>query len=150
MLLTRHPHGIVHAMTLARNRLLACIRKAALEPDERFSEAFAKLVHGVECTFRNEETLMEAAGYPGFRDRRRDNAALLGALHHAASQVEAGNHALGREVIAALPGLMSLHRLGVLRMLAFGVSGERIRRGILHGGRPILLTRRHPASGGMR
>ncbi len=57
---------------------------------QRFSEAFAKPMHGVECTFRHEKTLMEAAGHPGLRDRRRDNAALLGALRHAASRVEAG------------------------------------------------------------
>lgn len=137
-------------MTLARNRLLASVRKAALAPDERFPEAFAKLVHAVECTFRNEETLMEAARHPGFRDRRRDNAALLSALHHAASQVEAGNHALGREVIAALPGLMSLHRLGVLRMLTCGIPRGHVRSGMFRTGRPLLLARNHQAPGGMR
>jgi hypothetical protein len=137
-LLTRHSHGIVHAMTLARNRLLACIRRAALEPDERFPSAFGRLVAAVECTFRNEETLMESAGHSGLADRRQNNALLLGALHHAASQVEAGNLAIGREVIAAMPGLLSLHRLSALRMLAYGAPRGHIRAGMLRTGHPHL------------
>ena len=150
LLSTRHPHGLVHAMTLARNRLLACIRRAAFEPDDRFSDAFAKLVHAVECTFCNEETLMETAGHPDLRDRRRDNAALLSALHHAASEVEAGNHAIGREVIAALPGLVSLHRLSALRMLAFGPACGHPRSSMFRAKRPTLLARNHPTREDMR
>lgn len=147
LLLTRHPHGVAHAMTLTRHRLLTCVRKVALEPNDRFSEAFAKLVRAVENTFCNEETLMETAGHPGLRERRRNNAELLSALHHAASEVEAGNHALGREVIAALPGLVSLHRLSALRMLAFGLPRGRIRRGMFSA---TLLPRNHLSKEAMR
>ena len=150
LLLTRHSHGIVHAMTLARKRLLSCINKAAQEPDEQFSSAFVRLVAAVECTFRNEETLMETVGHPGFRDRRRDNALLLGALHHAASQVEAGNLALGREVIAALPGLLSLHRISALRMLASSAPRGFIRGGMFRTGRLLTKAGSRPGREGAR
>lgn len=133
-LLSRHSHGIVHAMTLARNRLLVCIFNAAGEPDDRLPGAFARVVAAVECTFRNEETLMESAGHTDQRDRRQDNALLLSALHHAASEVEAGNNALGREVLAALPGLLSLHRLSALRMLAYEAPRGRIRSRMCRAG----------------
>ena len=150
LLLTRHPHGIVHAMTLARKRLLTCISKAAQEPDEQLFSAFGRLVAAAECSFRNEETLMETAGHPGFRDRRRDNALLLGALHRAASQVEAGNLALGREVIAALPGLLSLHRLSALRMLAFSAPRWYARGSMLRTGRLRLPAGSQPEREGRR
>jgi hypothetical protein len=119
----RRPHSIVQAMTLARNRLLARVRDAACEPDEHFPDAFMGLVDAVECAFRNEETLMESARHPGLRNQRQDNALLLNALHHAASQVEAGELTVGREVMTALPGLLSLHRFCALHMLEYPITG---------------------------
>jgi hypothetical protein len=86
----RRPHSIVQAMTLARNRLLARLRDPECGPDEHFPCAFMGLVDAVECAFRNEETLMESAGHPALRNQRQNKALLLNALHHAASQVEAG------------------------------------------------------------
>ena len=116
-------HSIVRAMTLARNRLLARVRDTACEPDQHFSSAFASLVAAVESAFRNKETLMESAGHPALRNQRQDNALLLNALHHAASQVEAGKFAVGREVMTALPGLLSLHRFTALGMLPYCAAG---------------------------
>lgn len=61
---------------------------------------------------------METIGFPGIREQRRDNALLLNALHHAAPRVEGGDAGIGREVLAALPVLLSLHRFCGLRVLA--------------------------------
>lgn len=112
------PHGIVRALTLARNHLLVQVRATAAEPDERFAAAFARLVAQIEAAFRQEEILMESAGAPGLHAQRQDNALLLSALHHALPQVEAGNLAVGREVVAALRDLLALHRFSGLRILA--------------------------------
>lgn len=111
-------HTAVRALARARNALLARARAAACEPDERFPAAFAQLVAAIEAAFRHEETLMETIGFPDLREQRRDNALLLNALHHAMPRVEAGELGIGREAVAALPVLLSLHRFCGLRMLA--------------------------------
>lgn len=122
MIPASHPpqgaHTVLRALTHARKGLLAQVHAAAGEPDERFPAAFARMVAAIEAAFRHEETLMETIGFPGVREQRRDNALLLNALHHAAPRVEAGELGIGREVVAALPGLLSLHRFCGLRVLA--------------------------------
>lgn len=140
--ITTHAHSIMLAMTLARKRLLAHVRHTAREPDECFLSAFTGLVAAVECAFRNEETLMESAGDLALQNQRRDNALLLSALHHAASQVEAGKLAVGREVMTALPGLLSLHRFCALHMLAYRITNP-------HGGFGVRKARM-PASASVR
>lgn len=114
----RAPHTVVRALAHARKSLLAQVRAAAGEPDGSFPAAYTRLVAAIEAAFRHEETLMEAIGFPGVREQRRDNALLLNALHHVAPRVEAGEHGIGREVVAALPELLSLHRFCGLRVLA--------------------------------
>jgi len=108
----------VRALAHARTALLHRVRAAAGEPDASFPTAFGHVVAAIEAAFRHEEVLMEALGLPRLREQRRDNALLLGALHHAAPRVEAGELGTGREVLAALPGLLSLHRFCGLRVLA--------------------------------
>ncbi len=120
-----YPQAIIRALTLTRQRLLIQVKDTGSQPDEHFPHAFAKLVVAVESAFCQEESLMEAAAYPGLHEQRRDNALLLRALHHAAVQVETGNIAIGREVTAALPDLLSLHRLSALRMLVHGLGDQR-------------------------
>lgn len=112
------PHTVVRALAHARKGLLTQVSATAGEPDDRFPAAFARMVAAIEAAFRHEETLMETIGFPGVREQRRDNALLLNALHHAAPRVEAGEIGIGREVVAALPGLLSLHRFCGLRVLA--------------------------------
>lgn len=114
----RGPHTVVRALAHARNALLVQVRAAACAPDHCFPASFARLVAAVEAAFRHEETLMETIGFPGVREQRRDNALLLNALHHAEPRVEAGELGTGREVLLALPGLLSLLRFCGLRMLA--------------------------------
>ncbi|SFD28645.1 bacteriohemerythrin [Massilia yuzhufengensis] len=122
MIPASHPpqsaHTVLRALTHARKGLLTQVHAAAGEPDERFPSAFARLLAAIEAAFRHEETLMETIGFPGVREQRRDNALLLNALHHAAPRVEDGELGIGREVVAALPGLLSLHRFCGLRVLA--------------------------------
>lgn len=111
-------HTAARAMAHARNRLLVRIHEVAAEPDDRFPALFNLLVVEVEAAFRHEETLMETVGFAGLPAQRRDNALLLAALHRAQPQVESGNLALGREAVAALGDLLSLHRFTTLRVLA--------------------------------
>lgn len=112
------PHTVVRAMAHARNGLLARVGAAGRAPDCAFAAAFGHLVTAIEAVFRKEEILMESIGFAGVREQRRDNALLLNALHHAAPRVEAGDIGIGRAVVAALPGLLSLHRFCALRVLA--------------------------------
>ncbi len=112
------PHSTMRAMAGARKRMLARIGNTMSEPDERFPAAFARLAGELEAGLRHEETLMESAGYPGLREQRQDNAVLLAALHRALPAVEAGDLAIGRDVVAALRNLLSLHRFSGLRILA--------------------------------
>lgn len=121
-------HNAARAMAHARNRLLVRVHEAAAAPDERFQALFGLLVAEVEAAFRQEETLMETAGFGGLPAQRRDNALLLAALHRAQPQVEGGNLGLGRETVAALGDLLSLHRFSSLRMLATAQRGVRAPR----------------------
>lgn len=130
------PHTVVRALAHVRNVLLGQVRAAEHVPDEAFAAAFARLVGAVEAAFRHEETLMETVGFPGVREQRRDNALLLNALHHAAPRVEAGEIGLGREVVATLPDLLSLHRFCGLRVLA--------------AARGSMLAQRRPRAAGPR
>ena len=138
-------HTVVRAMAHARNALLARVCAAGHTPDAAFPAAFGHLAAAVEAAFRKEEIQMEAIGFPGVREQRRDNALLLNALHHAVPRVEAGDLALGREVVAALPALLSLHRFCGLRVLA---TARRtvlaLRRGRAAG--PLAARARLPAT----
>lgn len=118
LLRAQAPHTVVRALAHTRKVLLGRVRAAVRVPDPAFPVAFARLVAAIEAAFRHEETLMETVGFPGVREQRRDNALLLNALHHAAPRVEAGDIGIGREVVASLPALLSLHRFCGLRVLA--------------------------------
>jgi hypothetical protein len=109
--------GVVRAMTLARNDMLVQVRATAREPDAGFPAAFGRLVDAIEAIFRTEENLLEMARSERVHAQRQDNALLLAALHHAASRVDAGKLGIGRELVAALPDLLSLHRFAALRAL---------------------------------
>lgn len=66
---------------------------------------------------------MEETAHPGLHAQRQDNALILCALHYADALVSCGDTAVGREAIAALPALLSLHRLTALGMPSRGVDG---------------------------
>lgn len=139
------PHSAVRAMALTRKRLLVLVGDVAAEPDARFAAAFTRLVAELEAAFRNEETLMEAAGFSDLREQRRDNALLLAALHHALAQVEGGRPATGRDALAVLPDLLSLHRFSGLRVLAAARHGLLVQRRARAAG---LLRSNHPGRPG--
>ena len=106
---TLRPHSLVQAMAPTLRRLLAHVSETARQPDDSLAQAFSGLVAAVESAFRHEEKVMEDAACPGLRAQRENNALLLCALHRADARVACGNAALGREVIAVLPGLLALH-----------------------------------------
>lgn len=126
-------HTTVRAMARARKRLLAQVCSVGDEPDAQFAHAFVHLVTEIEAGLRQEEALMEAAGVPGLREQRRDNALLLNALHHALPRVEAGDLAIGRAAVGALRDLLSLHRFSSLRVLAAAQRAWRHRPVLPHG-----------------
>ena len=101
-------------MRHARRRL--CARLAgtldpAGTPDASFAREFPALVALVEAGFRHEETVMELLDYERRHDHLADNAIILAALHRALPLVEDGDTALGRQLVAALLDLLSLHRI---------------------------------------
>lgn len=150
---TLRPHALVQAMAPTLHRLLAHVSETAREPDESLAQAFSGLVAAVESAFRQEEKLMEDAACPGLRAQRENNALLLCALHHADARVACGNAALGREVIAVLPGLLALHgraapgvphdasggeRGGVLTGVLRRDGADRLQEALRHGPRQGL------------
>lgn len=99
------------AIRHARKQLCSRIRQAAEAADADCARAFPAIVAAVEANFRQEETLMEAMGDARLHAQRAENATLLCALHRVLPQVEAGDLALGRQVLGALRDVLALHRL---------------------------------------
>lgn len=103
-------HVIGSAMRHARKLLCARIAALAAAPDDDFIAGWPLLVAEVEATFRHEETLMECSGHGNLQAHLADNALALCALHRVTPRIEAGDTALGREALAALDAILSLHR----------------------------------------
>lgn len=129
-------HVIGSAMRHARKHLCSRIARLAAAPHDAFVAGWPLLVAEVEAGFRHEEALMEAAGYGGLQAHLADNALALCALHRVTPQVEAGDTALGREALAALDAILSLHRFTA--DLALVGAARRTRR---HAGSAARFTR---------
>ena len=99
------------AMAHVRKRLLNRAHELAAGSDEAFVSGWTTLVAEVEAGFRQEESIMETLRYRGLPPHRADNACTLRALHRITPQVEAGDAMLGRQALAALADILSLHRL---------------------------------------
>ncbi|MET0980636.1 MAG: hypothetical protein ABWY02_00920 [Telluria sp.] len=99
------------AMAHVRKRLCLRLHELATGSDEDLVAGWTPFVAEVEAGFRQEECIMETQRYPGLRRHRADNALALGALHRITLQVESGDTALGRQALAALADILSLHRL---------------------------------------
>lgn len=104
------PRAIVAAMAHVRKRLCLRLHELAAGGDERFMAGWTAFVAEVEAGFRQEESIMETLRYPRLQAHRADNACTLRALHRITPQVEAGDTALGRQALAALEDILSLHR----------------------------------------
>ncbi|MEH6434777.1 bacteriohemerythrin [Massilia sp. DD77] len=135
--------AICAAIRHARKHLCSRLLHAASAPDEGFVRAFPSLVAAVEAGFRHEEMAMEALGYASLHEHRAENATLLSALHRAASLVEAGDVALGRQVLAALRDLLSLHRLTTDLALAMAARPTAARLRMRVRGRPLRAAQLH-------
>lgn len=114
------------AMRHARKGLRSRIALAVMAPHEAFIAGWPPLVAEVEAVFRHEETLMEASGHGNLQAHLADNALALCALHRITPRVEAGDTALGREALAALDAILSLHRFTADLALVGGAA--RLRR----------------------
>ena len=109
------------AIRHARRRLcerLACALDPVRTPDAHFVREFPVLVARIEAGFRHEETVMELLDYHRLHDHLADNAVVLAALHRALPLIEDGDIALGRQLVAALLDLLSLHRISTDLALA--------------------------------
>jgi hemerythrin len=123
---------------------MLCRQIAALAagPDDALAHGFAPLVAAVEATFRHEELIMETLGYVQLHEHRAENAVILSALHHVLPDVEQGDLALGRQVLAALDDVLALHRLSADLALAVAPPAADVRaRG--HAARGTLHVARH-------
>ena len=119
-------HVIGSAMRHARKLLRARIAALAAAPDDEFIAGWPLLVAKVEAAFRHEETLMECSGHGNLQAHLADNALALCALHRVTPRIEAGDTALGREALAALDAILSLHRFTA--DLALVGAGARLRK----------------------
>jgi len=135
------PGAVGAAIRHARRHL--CARLAGSSdaegmPDDCFVREFPHIVVAVEAGFRHEETVMESFDYERLYEHRAENAVILAALHRALPLVEDGDIALGRQLVAALHDLLSLHRLSTDLALATaprapaGRPGGRVPRSLLH------------------
>jgi hypothetical protein len=129
---------------------LAEIGDIARTPDDCFVREFPAVVTAVEVGFRHEERVMESLDYARLHEHRAENATILAALHRAMPLVEDGDVVLGRQLVAALLDLLSLHRLSTDLALAIapqppaGRPGGRVPRTLLHGTpHPGARTRLH-------
>jgi nucleotide-binding universal stress UspA family protein len=118
MLIHRPPiRPPAYSAALRHTRRLLCRRlvSAAGEPDDRFAREYADVVAEVEAQLRHEETILEACRVRRLQERvheqREENATILAALHRTLPQVETGDCALARQLVAALTDILSLHRI---------------------------------------
>jgi len=119
---SRTPRTVCTAVRHARRSLCNRLERMAGLPDEAFCHDFANVVAAVEAGFRHEELVMEMLGYQNLREHRAENAVILRALHRAIPQIDGGDCALGRQLVAALRDVLELHRLNADLALAVGAA----------------------------
>ena len=136
------PRAICAALRHGRKMLCRRIGEIVSGPDDMVAHGFAALVAAVEAAFRHEEMIMETLGYTHLHEHREENAVVLSALHHVLPDVEQGDHALARQVLAALDDVLALHRLSADLALAVAPPPADARaRG--HAARTTLHVARH-------
>lgn len=123
------PRAVCTALRHGRTMLCRRIAAVAACPDGALGTCFAALVAEVEAAFRHEELIMETLGYPHLHEHVEQNAVVLCALHRVLPDVERGDHALGRAILAALADVLALHRLSdeLALILAARPGGSRLR-----------------------
>jgi hypothetical protein len=103
------------ALRHARRQLCERLAHAAGAPDEGFALCYVALMAEVEAHLHQEEVILEACRVQRLQERvhaqRQENAAILSALHHTLAQVENGELATARQLVAALCDILSLHRI---------------------------------------
>jgi len=104
-------HTAAAALRHARKLLFARLHEQTSLTDAEFCAGFETVVAAIEADLAHEEKVMEALAFDGLHTRLAENALLLASLHCIVTQVETGNAALGRAVLAASFDLLSLHRL---------------------------------------
>jgi len=146
-----HPPGsagaVGAAIRHARRRLcarLADTADSARTPDDCLVRAFPALVTAIEAGFRHEECVMESLDCARLHEHRAENATILAALHRALPLVEDGDVTLGRQLVAALLDLLSLHRISTDLVLA---TFPRPPAGRPSGHVPRILLRGGPHAG---
>ena len=112
----------VKDMDEAHREFLEDLTALLTMPDDKFAEAFLRMVNKVEKDFHDEETLMEEIDYPGIMGHREQHARVLGALHHVAPHVMNGDIRLGREAAELLPQWFLFHLSTMDTALAFALD----------------------------
>jgi len=126
-------HTAAAALRRARKLLFVRLHRHATLPDAEFSAAFESVVVAIEAGLAHEEAVMETLGFAGLHERRAANALLLASLHRIATQVEAGDAALGRAALAAACDLLSIHRLTTDLALVLARPGNLVLNHRTHG-----------------
>ena len=118
------PRTLCAALRHARRSLCNRLERMALMPDEAFCQDFADVVAAVEAGFRHEELAREMLGFAHLREHLEEHAVILRALHRALPEVEAGDCALARQMVAALCDVLALHRLNADLALVLSVPSS--------------------------
>lgn len=121
------PRTLVAALRHARRALHGRVHALLQGPEPILVREFAIVVAEVESGFRHEEVIMGTLGYERLREQCEENAVVLSALHRVLPQVEDGDAALGRAVLAALLEVLELHRLSTGVALAVAVQAPPLR-----------------------
>ncbi len=149
------PPATTAALRHTRRRLCERLAHTACAPDDGFARVYVAVVAEVEAQLRHEETLLEASREQRLQERlheqRRENAAILAALHRTLPQVEAGDVKLARQLVEALTDILSLHRISAdlaLPRRERPATGPPRMRG--RAARPVLPAPRRPPPGRRR
>jgi nucleotide-binding universal stress UspA family protein len=109
------PPAYSAALRHTRRQLCERLVRTARGPDGSFAHDYVEVIAEVEAQLRHEETILEACRVRRLQERvheqRQENAAIMAALHHTLPQVEAGDFAMARQLVAALTDILSLHRI---------------------------------------
>jgi nucleotide-binding universal stress UspA family protein len=152
------PPAYTAALRHTRRQLCERLVRTAGEPDGGFAHDYVEVIAEVEAQLRHEETILEACRVRRLQERvheqRQENAAIMAALHHTLPQVEAGDFAMARQLVAALTDILSLHRISADLALPRGPAAPngpaRMRGRAARPAHPARIPRtlRQPAESG--
>jgi hemerythrin-like metal-binding protein len=117
----------VPAMDQPHHLLFGELSDLAGLPESEFTSRFRTMVADLERDFYAEDEWMERLDYPETHSHREQHAIASSALHHAHSQVMAGDIELGRIVAVSLRAWLTDHIVTMDLQLARAIRRASVR-----------------------